>query len=117
MATSKVTASPAPQTSFTSLSESRITYATTDSYLGVSFTLTRPSIVIASQNYNNAMPENLIISTSNTSLSQQNILGSASLNAGTMTVLNVVLPAGTYYLWGSANAAAGNDTIVKACGI
>ena len=107
-----------PGTTYTTLVSDRFTYTSTASYK-TSFTLTKPSSVVATQNYNNTAPTWLAICTSSSSSVLANVLACTNANNGQSIVLNAILPAGTFYLWGAANSAAGagNDTIVKACAI
>ena len=104
-----------PGSSFTTLIDDSYSYPTTNAFI-LSFTLTKPSVVLAIQNYNASSPKELIISTSSTSITQGYRVAQGS-NIANIAMINAVLPAGTYYLWGSAGTEGSNQTIIKACNI
>ena len=108
----------AAQNSFTQLAAGRFSFTTSNALItGSQFTLSTPSIVIATQTYNNAPPKNLSIHTVSSGQHAANCLAAATPGFDSSIIINAVLPARTYYLWGAAASAGGNDWTVKACAI
>jgi len=68
-------------------------------YTGISFSITAFSGVKVEQMYNNAAPQGIIISRSNSSTEVEAVIESS---VGSLS-LHAILKPGTYYVWGKAN--------------
>jgi hypothetical protein len=91
----------------------RLTFSTSYAYLNKSFTLNTAAFISAFANYNNAQVKMFGIHSKSTA---SDPICFCNNEGTTFTACNlrVWLPAGTYYLWGKGNAAAGDDVTIDA---
>lgn len=95
-----------------------ISFTTEFGYLNKSFTLTKNAVVRVEAAFNNSRPVAIGIKAGTGDYNQ--ILGWAYVDEDKVSTkatglgLTTVLQAGTYYLWGQANAEGDNTVVVRA---
>lgn len=92
------------------------TTGTTFAYTGISFTLTKVSIVSASLSYTNSNTDTIAICGVNSGSSCNFYAQGKNNDVGGITPTRIfayaVLPAGTYYVWAKSRSSGSNEVAV-----
>lgn len=100
----------------TLVAEEMKTTGTTFAYTGISFTLTKVSIVSASLSYTNTNTDTIAICGVNSGVSGNFYAQAKNNDVGGITPTRIfayaVLPAGTYYVWAKSRSSGSNEVAV-----